>query len=131
MKRFYRNQFDKKFLCVLCGIALVFKMDSNFLRLLFVLISATPLFPIMAAIYLVLAVVMPEGGRIMIENPGNRLRRSLSDRKLSGLCGGLGKFFRIDSTLVRLIFIVVAFTTFFLPIIVTYIAGAILVPEGD
>ncbi|NDD59073.1 MAG: PspC domain-containing protein [Chlamydiae bacterium] len=117
MKRFYRNQFDKKFLGVLGGIALVFKMDSNFLRLLFVLISATPLFPIMAAIYLVLAVVMPEGGRIMIENPGNRLR--------------LGKFFRIDSTLVRLIFIVVAFTTFFLPIIVTYIAGAILVPEGD
>ena len=131
MKRFYRSRFDKKFLGVFGGIALVFKIDSNFLRLVFVLISATPLFPVMAAIYLILAVIMPEGGRIMIENPGNRLKRSLRDRKISGLCGGLGTFFRIDSSLVRLLFIVVAFTTFILPIIVTYIAGTILVPEGD
>lgn len=131
MKRFYKNRFDRKFFGVIGGIALVFKIDSNFLRLLFVLISATPLFPVMAAIYLVLALIMPEGGRIMIENPGKKLKRSLSDRKITGLCGGLGKFFGFDSTLIRLFFIVVAFTPFIVPIIVTYIAGSILVPEGD
>lgn len=131
MRRFYRNRFDRKFLGVFGGIALVLKIDANFLRLLFVLVSATPLFPITGAIYLLLAILMPEGGRIMIENPGKKLIRSLRDRKLTGLCGGLGNFFRIDSTLVRLLFIVVAFTTFIFPIIVTYIAGTILVPEGD
>jgi phage shock protein C len=34
-----------------------------------------------------------------------RLYRSRSDRMLSGVCGGLGQYLGIDSTLVRLIFV--------------------------
>ena len=131
MRRFYKNRFDKKFLGVFGGIALVFKVDSNLLRLLFVAFSATPLFPLTAALYLILALIMPEGGPIMIENRGKKLYRSLNDRKISGVCGGLAKYFSADSTLVRLLFIVVAFTPFIFPIIVSYIAGTILIPEGD
>jgi phage shock protein C len=67
----------------------------------------------------------------MIENRGKKLYRSLNDRKISGVCGGLAKYFSVDSTLVRLLFIVVAFTPFIFPIIVSYIAGTILIPEGD
>ena len=33
-----------------------------------------------------------------------RLYRSESDRMLAGVCGGLGEYFNIDPTLVRLIF---------------------------
>jgi len=43
--------------------------------------------------------------------PANRqLCRSKSDRVLGGVAGGLGKYFKVDSTLIRLIFIVLFFS---------------------
>lgn len=42
--------------------------------------------------------------------PGKRLTRSSTDHWLSGVCGGLGAFFGIDSNLVRVLF---AATTLF------------------
>ena len=35
-----------------------------------------------------------------------RLTRSLSDKKISGVCGGLGNYFNIDSTIIRILWIV-------------------------
>ena len=35
-----------------------------------------------------------------------RLTKSKTDRKLFGVCGGLGEYFGIDPTLVRLAFVV-------------------------
>ena len=40
----------------------------------------------------------------MTENV-KKLYRSTSDRMVAGICGGLGEYFGIDSTLVRLIFV--------------------------
>lgn len=131
MKRLYKNRFDRKFLGVIGGAALSLKIDSNILRLIFVFLMATPLFPLFGTIYILLGLLLPEGGRMMIENPAKKLFRSLSDRKIGGLCGGLGKYFHFDSTIIRLAFIIVAFTTFFIPIIVAYIASLILLPEGE
>jgi len=37
--------------------------------------------------------------------PTKRLTRSQSDVMIGGVCGGLGKYFAIDTTLVRLIFV--------------------------
>lgn len=34
-----------------------------------------------------------------------RLYRSRTDRKISGICGGLAAYFKIDPTLVRLLFV--------------------------
>ena len=35
----------------------------------------------------------------------NRLMRSTSDRKIAGVCGGIAEYFDIDSSLVRLIWV--------------------------
>jgi phage shock protein C len=131
MKRLYKNRFDRKFLGVFGGLGLVLKIDSNILRLIFVFLMATPLFPLLGTLYILMGVLVPEGGPVMIENPAKKLFRSLSDRKIGGLCGGLGKYMRFDSTVIRLIIIIVAFTTLFVPIIVTYVASIILLPEGE
>ncbi len=40
----------------------------------------------------------------MTENV-KKLYRSNSDRMIAGICGGLGEYFGIDSTLVRLLFV--------------------------
>jgi phage shock protein C len=39
-----------------------------------------------------------------MEEP-RRLYRSRTDRRISGICGGLAEYFKIDSTLVRLLFV--------------------------
>ena len=57
-----------------------------------------------------------------------RMYRSKKDRKIAGICGGLGEYFDVDSTLVRLIFVLLLFTTGFAPIIITYLIGWIIIP---
>jgi phage shock protein C len=44
----------------------------------------------------------------------------------TGVCSGLGEYFNIDPTLIRLLFIVLLFTPF--PIIITYFLMSLLVP---
>lgn len=56
-----------------------------------------------------------------------RLYRSVSDRKVAGVCAGVADYFNIDPTMVRLGWAIVSV---FLPIgIVAYIAGAVIIPE--
>ncbi len=38
-----------------------------------------------------------------------RLYRSSSNRMIAGVCGGLGKYFAVDATLVRLVFLLLLF----------------------
>ena len=56
-----------------------------------------------------------------------RLYRSRDDRMISGVCGGDAKYFEIDPTLVRLLFVIFAFAGG--PGLVAYIVLAIVVPE--
>jgi len=39
----------------------------------------------------------------------NKLYRSKTDRKLGGICGGLGQFFAIDPTVIRVFYIISVF----------------------
>ena len=57
-----------------------------------------------------------------------QLTRSTSNRMLAGVCAGLGDYFGIDPTIVRLL-TVLAFFTGFGGIAVVYLVMAIVVPE--
>lgn len=58
-----------------------------------------------------------------------KLFLSTTDRKLSGVCGGIGEFFNIDPTVVRLGWVVVTLLTGIMPGIIAYIITAIVIPE--
>jgi len=58
----------------------------------------------------------------------HRLYRSRSERMLAGVCGGLGEYFDVDPSLVRLFFIVATIFTGGLMVLV-YLAMGIIVPE--
>ncbi len=58
-----------------------------------------------------------------------RLCRSTQDRKLAGVCGGLGEYLGVDPTLVRLGLILIALATGVLPVLITYIIGWAILPE--
>ncbi len=56
-----------------------------------------------------------------------RLYRSRTERKLWGVCGGLGKYFNMDPTIFRIIFIAALIVGIF-PTILAYIIITIIVP---
>lgn len=46
----------------------------------------------------------------MEENNGyRRFVRSSSDRRIAGVCGGLGKYLNVDPTVVRILFLIALF----------------------
>jgi phage shock protein C len=60
--------------------------------------------------------------------PPRELRRSITDRKIFGVCGGLARYLNADSSIVRILFIVLTLASFGMGIIL-YLALAIIVPE--
>jgi phage shock protein C len=57
-----------------------------------------------------------------------KLYRSLKDRKIAGVCGGIGEYFDTDPTLIRLL--AVAFVLAGGSGILAYILAWIIVPEA-
>lgn len=63
----------------------------------------------------------------MMSSEYRRLYRSRKERMLFGVCGGLGEYFKIDPTLVRLAFVIA--TLLGGPGLIAYIVLLIVVPE--
>ncbi|MDR0906471.1 MAG: PspC domain-containing protein [Oscillospiraceae bacterium] len=56
------------------------------------------------------------------------LRRSGTDKKLAGVCGGLAEYFNISSTLVRLIVVLLALA--YGGGLLAYILAALIIPKA-
>lgn len=57
-----------------------------------------------------------------------RLTRSYTDKKIAGICGGLGEYLSVDPTIVRLAFVFLGLATGVFPFLIGYIIAWILVP---
>jgi phage shock protein C len=60
----------------------------------------------------------------------NRLRRSVNNKVLGGLCGGLGEYFNIDPTIIRLAWILATFWIG-IPLLIAYLLGLIIVSVSE
>lgn len=60
----------------------------------------------------------------------NKLQRSNTNRMVSGVCGGIGEYFNIDPTIVRIIYIFLAFNYFSTALII-YLVCSFVIPEDD
>lgn len=58
-----------------------------------------------------------------------KLYRSTSDKMIMGVCGGLGDYFEIDSTLVRIGWVLMTFITGIFPGVFAYFIIGIIIPE--
>jgi len=58
-----------------------------------------------------------------------RLRLSRTDKKIFGVCGGIGETYDIDPTLVRLIVVLLCFATAIIPVGATYIIAWQIMPK--
>ena len=65
-----------------------------------------------------------------MNNDMKQLRRSLQNRKICGVCGGIGEYLNIDPTVVRLIWVLVSLASCGTAVI-AYIVAAIIMPESN
>jgi phage shock protein C len=65
----------------------------------------------------------PAGG------PVRQLHRSVVDSKIAGVCGGMAEYFETDSTIVRLVWVLVTLVTGIVPGIVVYLVAWLIMPQ--
>jgi phage shock protein C len=58
-----------------------------------------------------------------------RLYRSRTEKKIAGICGGIGKLMDVDPTIIRLATVVLALATGFFPFFIGYLIAWWIVPE--
>lgn len=59
-----------------------------------------------------------------------RLYRSNRDAMIAGVCGGLGEYFNLDPTIVRLIAILTLILTGLFPVLLIYIILSVVIPRN-
>ena len=57
------------------------------------------------------------------------LRKSATNKTLCGVCGGIGEYFKIDPTLIRLLWVVVSISSLGVGI-VGYFIAAVIIPDA-
>ena len=127
MKRIYRERFDKKLGGVCGGLSQYFQVDSSVIRMAFLALTFLS-GGILLLVYLACYFLIPLGPKAYVVANYKRWYRSRRDRCVSGILGGLGKYLKIDSNILRLIFVVLSFFTSGV-LIVLYIAGIYIIPE--
>jgi phage shock protein C len=58
-----------------------------------------------------------------------KLYLSKTDKKILGVCGGVGETYDVDPTLIRLATVFLCLATGVLPLAVTYVAAKYIFPE--
>ena len=127
MKKVYLGK-DKK-LCGVCdGIGKSLSIDPTLVRIGFVTLALMfAIVPVLVA-YIVCALVMtqPPEGYVEVENAYKKITKG-KEKKISGVCDGIAKYFGIDAMIVRLIF--VALTLWIGGGIMAYIVCMIMIPD--
>lgn len=61
-----------------------------------------------------------------------KLYKSATDKKLDGVCAGLGTYFDIDPTVIRVAFVLITILSGIFPGLIAYLVLAIVIPrEGE
>lgn len=60
-----------------------------------------------------------------------KLYRSMVDKKLCGVCGGIAEYFELDPTVIRLLWVVMTLFTTVFPGVLAYIVCALIVPKQN
>lgn len=58
-----------------------------------------------------------------------KLELSVNDKKLAGVCGGMAQYFEVDSTIVRVLWVLGTIITGVFPGLFAYLVCAIIIPK--
>ena len=66
-----------------------------------------------------------------MDNQTKRLYRSKTNKIWAGIIGGVGEYFNIDPSLLRLAYILLTFLTGFFPGFFAYIVAMLVIPQNS
>ncbi len=128
MKKMYLSP-NKKILGVCSGIADYLNIDPVFIRIIFLLVSVlTAIIPCFI-VYIVVSLVLPDppvNYNEIVFNSGKRLYKG-NERKIAGVCSGLGEYFGVDAAIIRIGFLLLSLFVGYG--VITYIVCWILMPQ--
>ena len=117
---------------VCAGLADYFGVDVVLVRLLFVILSIAGAVIGGVIVYVAAWFIMPEGtDQTAPVADGRVLRRSTTDRQIAGICGGMAEYFQVDSTMVRLLWVVLSiFVGAIIGGIIAYLLAWLIIPRA-
>jgi phage shock protein C len=131
-KRLYRNSAAGRIAGVCAGIAEYFDADVTLIRLVWVVLTIVPgCFVGGIVAYIAAWAIMDDSSIPADPAAGTRhLTRSTTDRKVAGVCGGLAEYFRVDSTVVRVLWAILTIIPGAIVLgIVAYLVAWFIMPE--
>lgn len=102
-KRLYRDENDKILGGVCAGLANYFGFDVVIVRIIFVVLAISFGFGLIP--YIILWVAVPSSATKVIGGTRKRLFRDPEDKKIAGVCSGIGNYFGINPWIPRVIFL--------------------------
>ncbi len=130
-RRLYRDGRRKVLGGVASGIANYFGIDPIWIRLIFLAlffnVFVGEISGMILLTYIILWIVVPHRDDLEEDVKMKKLFRSSDDKVLGGVCAGLGSYFGIDVTVIRLIFVI---SLFFGGGVIVYLVLWIITPEA-
>ena len=109
VRRLTRSRTDATIAGVCAGLADYFDVDVVLVRAAWLVFSIVPGAIIGGVLaYLAAWLVIPEATDPAPAPEGRRLTRSVADKRIAGVCGGLAEYFGVDSTAVRLLWAILS-----------------------
>lgn len=133
VKRLTRRPAEGQVAGVCAGLADYFDTDVTLVRLAWIVLSLVPGIIIGGVLAYVIAwIILPEEGAAQPRPiTGRRLLRSSTDRRIAGVCGGLAEYLGVDSTLVRLAWVILSiYPGAIVCGIIAYVIAWVVVPKA-
>ncbi|MBZ0166058.1 MAG: PspC domain-containing protein [Candidatus Omnitrophica bacterium] len=105
MKKLCRIYNERKIAGVCSGLGEYYGMDPVIFRMVFILMF---FFTVGMLLYLVMWIILPLSRDKELSPEIKRLYAVEQDKKVAGICSGLGEFFAVDPNIFRIIFVVSA-----------------------
>lgn len=131
--RLVRIPSQGKFGGVCAGIADYLGVDVTLIRLAWVLLAIVPGGIVGGVVaYLLAWAVMPEAESSYAAAPSRQLRRSATDVKIAGVCGGIAEYFGLDATVVRVAWAILTIIPGAIVLgVLAYLVAWLIMPPGQ
>lgn len=127
--RQFNRSGNNKVMAGICGaIGERCKVDPVIVRLIAIFLCIITGIVPLVVVYLLAWLIMPL--QTKSEKPNMKwFYRSKDDKMIAGVCGGLGEYFNIDPTKIRLGCVIAAIITAIIPFVFVYLCALIMVPK--
>lgn len=131
MKKILRAKYNRKIAGVCGGLGSYFNIDPTIIRLAMIYICVlTGILPIVLAYLGAILIIPEETSENPLSSNYKKFYRSIKDRKIAGICGGIAEMTKLDPVFLRLLALFICLLTAVVPLALAYLVGWVIIPEA-